>query len=68
MKCIGNSINGEEFDDYVTSVLSTREKKIISKLNLTINVPQKFAHIFKDSKMISSKIFDLSKSVYSPFW
>ena len=50
---IVNSIDTDEFQEYVTSKLGEREEKILEKQHFTMNVDKNIAKIFSGSQMVS---------------
>ena len=52
---IGNSINPEQFNDFVENKLYQRQQKIIKQNCLSIETLPKFAKLFENSLMVSSR-------------
>lgn len=61
LKILGSSLDNEKFTEYVQGILSQREKRTIENKSLEVNVSPDIAEIFRTSKMISSKIMNISK-------
>ena len=53
---IGNSINTTAFNDFVEDKLYQRKQKIIEEKNLSNQILQKFAKMFKSSLRVSSNL------------
>ena len=50
---IGNSIDTEGFQEYVSSKLCEREKRILEKQHFTMDVDGDIANVFSKSQMVS---------------
>ena len=53
--CIGNSLEPEKFQEYISMCMEQRQKKLLKKKALTISISDMFASIYKNSRDISSK-------------
>jgi hypothetical protein len=57
---IGNSLNHDQFQAYVASVLELREKELVQARNLCIDVDPRFSRLFRSSRMVASTISSYS--------
>ena len=62
--CIGNSLHGDAFNDFVERKLAIRQEKLIKSNSLSIEVTPEIANLFSSSQMVSSKNYLMSNLLY----
>ena len=53
LTCIGNTLNYEKFQSYISEMLQKREAKLLEKRQLTMDVDGRVAKIINSSQMVT---------------
>lgn len=56
---IGNSLNQDEFNEYVTSAIKSREEQIIAENKIEVSLGNRVYDALKSSNLVSSKLINL---------